>query len=99
LPSFRFERELVKAHFERLYGKGFEYAYLFPGMSRVIQAAGRVIRTATDTGVVALVGDRFATERYASLFPRDWYVRHPRELVTRDPYGTLTRFWAGLDQP
>ena len=98
LPRWSFERELVRAHFERSYGKGFEYAYLFPGMSRVIQAAGRVIRTATDAGIVALVGDRFATERYASLFPRDWYVRHPRELVTRDPYGALRRFWSGLEE-
>lgn len=97
LPRWSFERELVKAHFDRAYGKGFEYAYLFPGMSRVIQAAGRVIRTKTDVGVVALVGDRFATDRYASLFPRDWYVRHPRELVTRDPYATLSRFWRSVE--
>jgi DNA excision repair protein ERCC-2 len=94
LPRLSFERELVKAHFDRVYGRGFEYAYLFPGMSRVIQAAGRVIRTATDVGVVALVGDRFAQERYTALFPRDWYVKRPRELVTDDPYGELRRFWA-----
>ncbi|MBI3726568.1 ATP-dependent DNA helicase [bacterium] len=97
LPRWSFERELVKTHFDRVYGRGFEYAYLYPGMSRVIQAAGRVIRTATDVGVVALVGDRFATERYASLFPRDWFVRHPRELVASDPYSDLVRFWARVE--
>ena len=97
LPRLSFERELVKGHFDRVYGRGFEYAYLYPGMSRVIQAAGRVIRTATDKGVVVLVGDRFATPRYTSHFPRDWYVDDPRELVTDDPYGELTRFWATVD--
>ena len=86
-------RELIQAHFQRVYGRGFDYAFLYPGMSRVIQAAGRVIRTPTDEGVVVLVGDRFATDRYATLFPRDWYERHPRELVTHDPYGDLVRFW------
>ncbi len=99
LPRLSFERELVKAHFDRAYGRGFEYAYLYPGMSRVIQAAGRVIRTETDVGVVALVGDRFAQERYTSLFPRDWFVRNPRELVTQDPYGDLCRFWSSVDRP
>jgi DNA excision repair protein ERCC-2 len=94
LPRLSFERELIQAHFQRVYGRGFDYAFLDPGMSRVIQAAGRVIRTPTDEGVVVLVGDRFATERYASLFPRDWYERHPRELVSHDPYGELVRFWS-----
>lgn len=93
LPRVSYERELIQAHFERVYGRGFDYAFLYPGMSRVIQAAGRVIRTPTDEGVVVLVGDRFAADRYASLFPRDWYERHPRELITQDPYGDLVRFW------
>jgi Rad3-related DNA helicase len=97
LPKLGFERELVKSHFDRVYGRGFEYAYLYPGMSRVIQAAGRVIRTATDVGVVVLVGDRFAQERYTSLFPRDWYRNHPRELVSHDPYNELRRFWKQFD--
>lgn len=97
LPKVSFERELVRGYFDRVYGRGFEYAYLYPGMSRVIQSAGRVIRTATDKGVVVLVGDRFATDRYSSLFPGDWYARDPRELVTDDPYGELVKFWAALD--
>lgn len=95
LPRVSFERELIQAHFQRVYGRGFDYAFLYPGMSRVIQAAGRVIRTPTDEGVVVLVGDRFATDRYAGLFPRDWFERHPRELVCHDPYGALVEFWRG----
>src|SRR5690606_12994541 len=91
------ERELVQAHFQRVYGRGFEYAFLYPGMSKVIQAAGRVIRTETDRGVVVLVGERFATPRYTGLFPRDWYRRHPRELICPDPYGELRAFWEAMD--
>ena len=98
LPRVSFEQALIQAHFEASYGRGFEYAFLFPGMSRVIQAAGRVIRTPADRGVVALVGHRFATPRYAALLPRDWYDRTPRELVCHDPYRELTAFWrAGAD--
>lgn len=97
LPRVSFERALIQAHYERAYRRGFDYAFLYPGMSRVIQAAGRVIRTATDEGVVVLVGDRFATDRYARLFPRDWYTKEPRELVVDDPYGALVRFWKARD--
>jgi DNA excision repair protein ERCC-2 len=93
LPRVSFERELIQAHFEQRYGKGFDYAFPYPGMNKVIQAAGRVIRTPTDRGVVALVGRRFATRRYAQLLPRDWYERRPRELVSRDPYTDLRAFW------
>ncbi len=97
LPQVDLERELVQAHFQRTYGRGFEYAFLYPGMSKVIQAAGRVIRTETDRGVVVLVGGRFATPRYTALFPRDWYRRHPRELICPDPYGELRAFWEAMD--
>ncbi|MGE0710278.1 MAG: helicase C-terminal domain-containing protein [Planctomycetota bacterium] len=94
LPSVNFERGLIQDYYQRRYGRGFEYAFLYPGMSKVIQSAGRVIRTPTDRGVVALVGMRFATPRYSSLFPRDWYRDHPRELICPDPYGELRAFWA-----
>ena len=95
LPAVGFERELIRTHFQRVYGRGFEYAFLYPGMNRVLQAAGRVIRTTTDVGVVVLVGNRFATPRYFQLFPPDWYEEHPRELICGDPYTELTLFWAG----
>ncbi|RMG15709.1 MAG: hypothetical protein D6731_07740 [Planctomycetota bacterium] len=98
LPRVGFERELIQEHFQKVYGRGFEYAFLYPGMNKVIQAAGRVIRTPTDKGVVVLVGSRFATPRYAELFPRDWYERSPRELVCTDPYGELRRFWGERDE-
>ncbi|MEZ6184677.1 MAG: ATP-dependent DNA helicase [Planctomycetota bacterium] len=97
LPQVNLERELIRAHCQERYGAGFDYAFLYPGMNKVIQAAGRVIRTPGDLGVVALVGQRFATRRYASLLPRDWYRESPRELISHDPYGDLTRFWAGVE--
>lgn len=98
LPQVNLERELIRAHYEQRYGEGFNYAFLYPGMNKVLQAAGRVIRTPEDKGVVALVGQRFATRRYSSLFPRDWYRESPRELISHDPYGDLQAFWSEAER-
>lgn len=73
LPGICLERELIKNHFAELQGSGFEYAYLYPGMNRVLQAAGRVIRSETDQGAVLLVDSRFSTPPYAGLFPPHWH--------------------------
>ena len=51
---------------------GFDYAYRFPGMNKVLQSAGRVIRTTEDRGVIALLDDRFCGQEYRALFPREW---------------------------
>jgi DNA excision repair protein ERCC-2 len=72
LPGISMERELIKEYFSRLQGSGFEYAYLFPGMNRVFQAAGRVIRSDQDRGVVLLIGHRFTSPQYRNLFPYHW---------------------------
>lgn len=72
LPGISLERELIKQYFDRLQGSGFEYAYLYPGMNRVFQAAGRVIRSGQDRGVVLLIGHRFTTPQYSYLFPSHW---------------------------
>ena len=53
-------------------GTGFDYAYRCPGMNKVLQAAGRVIRTASDQGVILLLDDRFWRREYRELFPREW---------------------------
>ena len=58
--------------FDEKNGNGYDYAYTYPGMNKVLQAAGRVIRTEDDRGVVILLDDRFMTKRYISLFPREW---------------------------
>ena len=59
-------------YFDRHGENGFDYAYLYPGMNKVLQAAGRVIRTEEDKGVIALLDDRFAGRRYLEIFPREW---------------------------
>lgn len=72
LPSLDTRQELLKIFFDEKNGSGYEYAYTYPGMNKVLQAAGRVIRTEDDMGVVVLLDDRFMTKRYISLFPREW---------------------------
>ncbi|MFW9994719.1 MAG: ATP-dependent DNA helicase [Candidatus Odinarchaeota archaeon] len=94
LPAYNFENELVRQHFDRKYkGEGWKFAYLYPGLNRVIQAAGRPIRTMNDTGIIILLGRRFATRDYSELFPRDWYRTLPEELVMEDYLGETSNFW------
>ncbi|MEO8380954.1 MAG: ATP-dependent DNA helicase [Acidobacteriota bacterium] len=83
LPQVSFEQELLKQYYDEQYGAGFEFAYLIPGMTRVVQSAGRVIRSETDIGVIALLCKRFTQETYTRYFPLDWYEDTPRELVTK----------------
>lgn len=72
LPQVCVERDIIMNYFKEMGMNGFDYAYKYPGMNKVLQAAGRVIRTHEDTGIIALLDERFATREYASLFPREW---------------------------
>ena len=72
LPLVGYERELLKDYFDNQGLDGFDYAYRFPGMNKVLQAAGRVIRTAEDTGIVLLLDERFLQGTYKALYPREW---------------------------
>ena len=75
---------------------GFDYAYRYPGMNKVLQAAGRVIRTTEDVGVIALLDERFLQSDYKSLFPREW-ERH--EICTVDKVANLVEsFWNKMDE-
>jgi DNA excision repair protein ERCC-2 len=94
LPQVSFERELLRRYFDDKEEAGFDYAYLQPGMTRVVQAAGRLIRSETDRGVIALLCRRFLEEPYASRLPRDWYDESPRELVTDHPAEAIRAFFA-----
>lgn len=76
LPSISTENSILKTFYDERENKGYEYAYVYPGMNKVLQAAGRVIRTDEDTGVIALLDDRFLWERYVSLFPKEWKNYH-----------------------
>ncbi|MEY2429826.1 MAG: excision repair protein [Verrucomicrobiota bacterium] len=91
MPQLCVERDLIRDYFQQLNGRGFDYAYSFPGMNRVLQAVGRVIRSETDRGVVLLIDARFGELRYRRLFPPWWKfvrVRNPESLST-----TLAGFW------
>lgn len=72
LPQIGNEREILKAYFDQTSRDGFDYAYRYPGMNKVLQAAGRVIRTMEDKGVIALLDERFLERSYLRLFPREW---------------------------
>ena len=91
LPQVCNERELLKQYFDGWGENGFDYAYRYPGMNKVLQAAGRVIRTVDDFGIVALLDERFLTPAYQRLFPREW--QHC-EIVSVDHIGQrVERFW------
>ena len=94
LPKVSFEQELMRQFYEDAYSKGFEYAYLYPGMNRVVQSAGRIVRSETDRGVIVLLDKRFAYENYSRLLPRDWYESSPDELTAQEFRKALTEFWA-----
>lgn len=72
LPQVCTEREILKQYFNAADMDGFDYAYLYPGMNKVLQSAGRVIRTESDRGVILLLDDRFREMRYREVFPREW---------------------------
>lgn len=72
LPQVCTEREILKQYFNVADMDGFDYAYLYPGMNKVLQSAGRVIRTESDRGVILLLDDRFRAMRYREVFPREW---------------------------
>ena len=93
LPGLSLERELIRLHFEEKQMPGFNYSYLYPGMNRVFQAAGRVIRSEEDRGAILLVDTRYSLPQYVSLFPSDWQVRFVRN---KEQMGhILDEFWSG----
>lgn len=72
LPKLNLERNIINEYFNGENGMGFEYAYVYPGINKVMQAAGRVIRTETDRGIIMLIDRRFLERRYLKLLPRNW---------------------------
>lgn len=75
LPMVNIENNIIKEYFEEKYGAGFDYAYTYPGFNKVVQAAGRVIRSETDRGVVILLDERYKYQIYKSLMPDFWSGR------------------------
>ncbi len=91
LPQVCCEREILKNYFEESGENGFDYSYRYPGMNKLLQAAGRVIRTAEDIGVIALLDERFLQLAYRKMFPREW---ENFEIVSVESVGKrVERFW------
>ncbi len=91
IPQIGDEREILKEYYDKRSGNGFDYAYRFPGLNKVLQAAGRVIRTAEDRGVIVLLDERFLYSEYESLYPREWSHREICTLETVEE--KLAAFW------
>lgn len=92
MPMICFERDIIKDYFNHTGLAGFEYAYVYPGMNKVLQAAGRVIRSEEDKGSILLIDDRYKTYRYKNLLPTEWShylsIKNKRQLKEE-----LNRFW------
>ena len=95
IPLVCNEREILRSYFDDQNVDGFDYAYRFPGMNKVLQAAGRVIRTEEDTGVVALLDNRFMQMSYRSLFPREW--KGYKTVMTQTVKNTISQFWSDVE--
>ncbi len=92
LPMIASFNNILRSHFDEEFQAGFDFAYTFPGLNKVIQAVGRVIRSETDRGIAILLDDRFTTRKYKSLYPREW--NHMKtindvEILTE----TIATFW------
>ena len=98
LPQISLERDLIRNYFDQHDLAGFEYAYTYPGMNRVLQAAGRVIRTYEDRGAILLIDRRFGQGRYRQLFPPSWndvrLVHAPAHIAE-----SLEDFWSNSHEP
>ncbi len=94
LPLYCKENELIKDYFDRMGYNGRKYAYTYPGFNKVLQAAGRVVRTHEDTGIIALLDYRFKYSEYRDLFPREW---NSVALTNEENIRNLAKnFWDGL---
>ena len=91
IPQVCQERELIKTFFDKRGEDGFFYAYLCPGMNKVLQSAGRVIRTDEDEGVILLLDERFAKPAYRRMFPAEW--GNPPDCTLQTVQKKLELFW------
>ena len=92
MPKICLERENIKEYYNSIGKNGFDYAYVYPGIIKVLQAAGRCIRTERDKGVVLLLDDRYFTNKYKSLLPREWFLN----ILSESEEGikkTCEHFW------
>ena len=94
LPNFDLEREQMREYYQRRFGAGFDYAYAIPAMAKAIQAAGRVIRSETDRGIIVLMDNRFLEPGFSRSMPLDWFRSGVSELVSGAILKEVADFWA-----
>lgn len=93
LPQVSNEREILKNYYDKRYGAGFDYAFCYPGMNKVLQSAGRVIRTVEDRGVIVLLDERFLQHDYRRMFPREW--ENYETVTVESVQEKVKNFWEG----
>ena len=93
IPQVGTENEILKAFYDERGENGFDYAYRYPGMNKVLQAAGRVIRTQKDRGIILLLDERFCQRENLSLFPEEWSNYQVSKITSVEKQ--LKKFWAG----
>ena len=96
LPNFDLEREQMREYYQRRYNAGFDYAYAIPAMAKAIQAAGRVIRSELDRGLIVLMDERFLEPCYSRAMPVGWFKSDVSELVSESILKDVADFWKGL---
>jgi DNA excision repair protein ERCC-2 len=97
LPGLSLEQDLLKTYYQERFERGFEYAFVVPGMTRVVQAAGRLIRSPTDQGVIALFDRRFLQPPYRDYLPLEWLPEEGAGGLVGDPAAAAAAFFAALD--
>jgi DNA excision repair protein ERCC-2 len=97
LPNFDFEREKMKEYYQANYQEGFEFAYSYPAMAKAVQAAGRIIRSEKDRGIIVLLDNRFLEASYFKTMPEGWFEEHPQELVSSSILQDISHFWQTSD--
>lgn len=90
LPMISFENNIIKEYFNKNQKNGFDYAYVYPGMNKVLQAAGRVIRSEEDRGAILLIDSRYGSNKYKNLYPREW---SNYKLMDKNSDEELSEFW------
>ncbi|MFO3664863.1 ATP-dependent DNA helicase [Anaerococcus sp. ENR0831] len=97
MPGVSDERNLIKNHFDKLGENGFDYSYTFPGLNKVYQAAGRVIRGENDKGIIYLVDDRFNSYKYKNMYPKHWKSKGLRIVNEKSDFKRESeKFWEGV---
>ncbi len=94
LPQFDVNREKMREYYEKNYASGFDFAYVYPAMAKTVQAAGRVIRSEKDKGIIVLLDNRFLHASYTQCMPQDWFENQASEIVSNSILQEVKDFWA-----